>query len=440
MSIGTWQNWAATQACLADLKQPTSKAELVADLRLAVQRGNVRVAGSSGSWSPLVPTTGTILDMRRLNRVLSLDLGDNPSVTVEGGITIADLTEVLAQHGYTLRCPTLFHQPTVAGAMATGSHGSGRFWAPFSDHVLAVELIAADGSSHILDGTDPDALRAVQVSLGLLGVVYSVTLAIEKELNVEVIVRELPREHTLDNLDDLLSSHEFVFLCGLPFQPRIWARLCNRTQAPLDLPTLSERIRMTTSSGLATLAGSYVLPWLSRHAAETLPAIIDLGRPLVMEPFSGVLPTSKALHHHSTYPPAWTMSFSLPRSQAAVAWRTADDLVRSARARGRYPVNLGMVGRCVGASQAFLSPAFGRESFFFEVSTATGTPDCDDFYRDLWVEILQIPGSRPHWAKRWEHVEPIARMYPELPRFKAQRARFDPGRVFLNDWLSELGF
>ena len=105
-----------------------------------------------------------------------------------------------------------------------------------------------------------------------------------------------------------------------------------------------------------------------------------------------------------------------------------------------YPVNMAYVARFVGASTSFLSPAYGRDSCFFEVTTAVETPDQDEFFLEAWNALSSIPGARPHWAKRWEDRFSPLTLYPKFAEFSVQQVRFDPERKFVNEWLADLGF
>lgn len=434
-----WQNWARTQACVANVVKPCTTEQLDRAVNRALQRGPLRVAGGSNSWSPLVPTTGTIIDVSRLDRILRLD-EVRSRVTVEPGVTIQQLTDYLAARGYSLECPTLFPFPTIGGAIAAGCHGSGTFWGPFSDSVLGLELIDGRGAVHTIDESDPYALSAARVSLGLLGVIRSVTLRIRPDFALDVIVKELPVRETMENLDDLLASHDHVFFMGFPFQDRLWARLGNRTNAPVDPYTLCERATVAVDATFERVAGRVAMPTLARSFPQFTPLALSVANVFANQADHDVELASREMHFQKGYPRAVTMSFSVPIEYGARAWTEIDGLVRWFRARGMYPVNMAYVARFVGKSSCWLSPAYERASCFFEVTTAVETPDQDEFFLEAWKTLSAIPHARPHWAKRWEQPFSAASLYPRFADFRRQQQRFDPDRKFVNEWLEDLGF
>ncbi|MCA9575231.1 MAG: D-arabinono-1,4-lactone oxidase [Polyangiales bacterium] len=435
-----WTNWAKTQGCFTVVRKPCTSDELVRVVRRTLERGPLRVAGASASWSPLVPTEGTIIDVSRLNRVLNFEPAPSNRVTVEPGVTIEALTAYLAKRGYSLECPTLFPKPTIGGAIAAGCHGTGTFWPPFSDSVLGLELIDGTGQIRTIDETDPVALSAARVSLGLLGVIKSVTLRIRPDFALDVYVRQLDVDDTMANLSDLLASHEYVFFMGFPFEKNLWARLANRSSAPYDPYTLAERVTEQLDAAFEVIGGKYAMPYLARNLPEYTPLMLSVANAISVQTDHDVERASREMHFQKGYPRAVTMSFSIPLPEASTAWTETDRIVRWFRARGMYPVNMAYVARFVGASTSYLSPAYGRDSCFFEVTTAVETPDQDEFFIEAWKTLSAIPGARPHWAKRWEEPFDPSALYPKFADFKTLQASLDPDRRFLNGWLNDLGF
>lgn len=434
-----WTNWAKTQSCFTTVRKPRTREALLDAVHRALASGPVRVAGASASWSPLVPTHGTIIDVSRLDRILDFRPAPTNTVTVEPGVTIEQLTEYLAKRGYSLKCPTLFPKPTIGGAIATGSHGTGTWWGPLSDWVRSIELVDGRGQLRRIDATTPAALAAARVSLGTFGVMTAIELEIEPDFHLDVYVRRLSVKETMADLPGLLASHEYVFLMGMPFEGTLWARLGNRSAAPTDPHTVGERLVERTDAALERVMARYMLPYIAKQLPTLTPTILSIANATATQADHDVEIASREMHHQKAYPRAVTMSFSVPIAEAATAWLETDSIVRWYRARGMYPVNMAYVARFIGASHSYLSPAYGRPSCFFEVTTAVETPDQDDFFRDAWNMFLAIPGARPHWGKRWERPFPLAGLYPELATFRAQQQLFDPNRTFVNDWLADLG-
>src|SRR5215216_793273 len=146
-----WSNWSRGQSCApAEHVRPATRADLAA----AVARGRaVRVAGAGHSFSAGVATDGTLLSLERLDRVLDVDRA-NGLVRVEAGIGLRRLVRELAGHGLALPNLGDIDAQSLAGALATGTHGTGGRLGNLSTAVAAMELVLADGSGVVVDGGD----------------------------------------------------------------------------------------------------------------------------------------------------------------------------------------------------------------------------------------------------------------------------------------------
>src|SRR4051812_21685168 len=167
-----WVNWSGSQRARPQrFVRPTSRAELAQ----AIIDGPapVRVAGAGHSFTAGVVTEGTLVSLDHLHRVLDAD-GQSGLVRVEAGIRLKALSRELHTRG--LAMPNLgdIDAQSLAGALATGTHGTGTRFPNLSGQVESVELILADGSERTL--ADGDLVRAARVSLGALGVIVAVTL------------------------------------------------------------------------------------------------------------------------------------------------------------------------------------------------------------------------------------------------------------------------
>src|SRR4051794_37910570 len=169
--MATWTNWAGNvRAAPRVVVQPDSLDELGEAVREAARRGEtVRVAGAGHSFAPLCATTGTLVDLSLLAGLQEID-PDTGEATVWAGTRICDLGAPLLEHGRALANQGDIDRQAIAGAVATGTHGSGRKYGSFSSFVRAIEVMAPDGRLVTIDASD-SRLRAAALNLGLLGVV-----------------------------------------------------------------------------------------------------------------------------------------------------------------------------------------------------------------------------------------------------------------------------
>jgi FAD/FMN-containing dehydrogenase len=171
--VARWRNWAGDQRCRpAVVARPRTVAEVVDAVRAA--RGTVRVAGAGHSFGDLVATDGTLLDLRALTGLRAVDPAGG-LVRVAAGTRLRAVNDLLAGHGLALPNLGDVDVQTVAGALATGTHGTGARLGNLATGVAGLELVTADGSVLACTG---ETLRAARISLGALGVVTEVTLRV----------------------------------------------------------------------------------------------------------------------------------------------------------------------------------------------------------------------------------------------------------------------
>src|SRR3954462_7787832 len=199
-----WVNWSGSQrATPARFVAPRSRAELAQ----AIVEGPppVRVAGAGHSFSGGGPTTGTLISLDNLARVLDAD-HESGLVRVEAGIRLKALSRELHARG--LAMPNLgdIDAQSLAGALATGTHGTGTRFPNLSGQVVSVELVLADGSERTLDAGD--GLRAARVSLGALGVVVAVTLQCVPAFRLGNDDHPEPLDDVLDALQERADAHD----------------------------------------------------------------------------------------------------------------------------------------------------------------------------------------------------------------------------------------
>lgn len=431
-----WTNWNRNLSCTADYYQPGSLDELCEAVRAAAKNGRVRPIGNSCSWSPLIPTTGSLIDLGKLTRVLAMDeTSAMPSVTIECGVSMRELVEFTRTHELSIISPTIFQGVAMGGAISVGAHGTGLHCSTISDEVMALTIVDAEGNPRLIQRKDGDLLDAARVALGSFGVIYSAQLAMHHAYNVHVEDRFISRNEVLSGLDDMLRSYDFVELFWFPFSDTMWCKLMNRTEQPADLTTLRGIEESAFDYVMTMISGQTILPATARYAPALTPLFLKMAPFFAVRPGVRILPSSVEFHYQQAYPKNWDMSWGVALDSAADAWRASMDLVESYGRRGKYPINMVIHCRFIGASSAWLSPAYGRPICDIEAVTCTGTPDIEPFYMDFTDAMLAIPTARPHWGKYILKPERIRERYPKMDEFLDLRKQFDPNGVFLNDWL-----
>ncbi len=415
--MAEWVNWSRTQRCEpAAIERPATRAELAAAVARAT--GPVRVAGAGHSFTGGVLTAGTLISLERMNRLLEVD---GELVRVEAGITLDSLSRGLHLHGLALPNLGDIDVQSVAGALATGTHGTGARGRNLSAQVEKLELVLGDGSERELAGGD--LLRAARVGLGALGVVAAVTLRCVPSFRLRGVDAPEPLDDVLASLDERAAAADHFEFWTFPHSPLALTRTNTRTDAPRQAPGrgrawLEDVLVDNHVFGLLNRAGRRwprAIPALNRTAARAASQRERVD-------WSYRIFASPRLVRFTE------MEYAIPREHAADAVRGAREIL------ARHPVSFPIELRLVAGDDALLSPAYGRDSAYVAVHVFEGmaweTP-----FRE--VEALMSGfGGRPHWGK-WSFLsaEELAPRYPEWGAFQAARAELDPEGRFENDWI-----
>jgi FAD/FMN-containing dehydrogenase len=366
----------------------------------AARRGEtVRVAGAGHSFAPLCATNGTLLDLSRLTGVERVDC-QTGDATVWAGSCIADLGEPLIGRGRAFANQGDIDRQAIAGAVSTGTHGTGRKHGSFSAAVRAVELMRPDGELVTIDVTEPERLRAASLGLGLLGVLTRVTLATVPAYKLRERTQALPFDDCLDGFLAEETSRRNAEFWWLPAHDRCVLKTFVETE--------EEPFRV--------------------EAPEALPGTIERYlKPDAVDWSWRIYPSTRTF-------PFVEMEHTLPLAEGAAAMREVRRLMQTHHSDCTWAVEY----RTQPGEQSLLSPTQGRESVTISLHQAMDLP-YEPLFRDAEAIFLAHDG-RPHWGKlHFLESDEIADLYPGLPAFRAVRTEMDPRGTFTNDYLVRLG-
>lgn len=425
-----WNNWTGDQTCTpAARARAADTEEVVAAVRLAAQRDwKVRVAGAGHSFTDVVLTDGLLLSLDRMERVLEIDR-EAGLVKVEAGITLRALSEVLAANGLALPNMGDVDVQSIAGATATGTHGTGRLLPNLSAALRSIELVLADGSLlDVDDAGDLETMRAARVAIGSLGIITSVTVQTVPAFTLRGVDAPLPLEEVLDRLDDLVDSNDHFEFFTFPHSQLALTRTNNRADEP-------PRPRSDAGAWISdVLVGNHAfgaLCRLGRRFPSAIPAINRLVSRLAGERTR--VDRSDRIFASPRLVRFTEMEYALPRAHAVEAVRA----VRSLSEQRRFHVSFPLEVRFVASDDAFLSPAQGRATCYIAVHAFQGM-EWEPYFRAV-EEVMDGFDGRPHWGKRhFQTAETLRARYPEWERFAAVRTRLDPDGRFANPYVQKV--
>ncbi|MEP6631977.1 MAG: FAD-binding protein [Lapillicoccus sp.] len=403
--------WAGNHAYAARaLVRPASVDEL-ADAVATAPR--VRALGSRHSFTDLADSA-LLVSLEHLPRVFELDT-EARTVTVDGGSRYGDVATRLHERGWALANLASLPHISVAGAVATGTHGSGDGNRSLAAVVTRLSLLDGAGLERTISRGDADFDGTV-VGLGALGIVTRLTLEVEPTYDVRQDVwTDLPGDAVEERLDEITGSGHSVSLFT-DFSSRDFAQAWVKSRAD-DAPTELFGARRATrqlhpdigavAEGV-TQQGGIPGPWLDRLPHFRLEFTPSHGAELQSE-------------------------YLVPRPRALEAL---------AAMRGLRPRFAGLLRvaevRTVAADGLWLSGAYGTDVVGIHLTWVLDEPAVYAVLPDLEAALLPL-GARPHWGKCFAATAAqIAPLYPRLDDFRALRARVDPDDTFGNAWLDRV--
>jgi len=420
----SWTNWTGDRSCAPrEIVAARDEADVVAAVRRAREQGlTLRVAGAGHSFSDLVPTDGILLRLEALDRVVDAD-AQTGLARVQAGITLHALGPALAQHGLALENQGDIDAQTLAGALATGTHGTGARFRNLSANVVGMRLV--DGRGEVVELDGGDELRAARVSLGALGVVTEMTLRCVPLYGLDRVDEPLPIDATLARLDEHVAEHDHFELFAFPHTNVAMVRSTRRVDAGVA-PTPLWRAKLQEEVLENAVLGAFCR--VGRRVPRAVPA---LNRTMMRFASRGERRDLAFRVYASHRAVRFTeMEYALPREAGREAVERALALVGQRRVATGFPFEV----RFVAGDDALLSHAHGRDTCYVAVHQFHGMP-YEAFFGAI-EELFAGYGGRPHWGKR-NTLSPaeLAPRYPEWETFLAARERFDPDPVFPNDGL-----
>jgi FAD-linked oxidoreductase len=430
MADGTWRNWAGNEtATPRRVLTPRSAAEVSDAVRQAADLGlTVRMAGAGHSFTPAAVTDGMLLLPDGLRDVRSVDEKAG-LVTAEAGCPLWLLNETLLARGLALANLGDIAEQTVAGAIQTGTHGTGRDTGGIAAQVAGLELVLADGAVVTCSaGERPGLLSAAAVGLGALGIVTAVTFRVVPAFLLAAREQPMRWDEVLGRLDELTGQNEHFEFYWFPHTENCLTKRNNTTDGParpLDPARrwLDDEFLSNTVFGLTCRLGRRV------------PAVIKPVNAVAARAL-GTRSYADASHRVYTSPRRVRFKeqeYAIGREHLADALAELRALLRRRDWRISFPIEV----RVSPADDLWLSTAHGRDSAYIAIHVFHASGH-EEYFREVEA-IFTAVGGRPHWGKmHTRDAGYLKGVYPKFPDFTALRDTLDPDRRFANDYTRQV--
>lgn len=390
--------------------------------------GTVKALGTGHSFTAIARPEGAALLPHRMVGITAVDR-EAMTVTARSGTPLKVLNAQLEQLGLSLHNMGDIAEQTLAGATSTGTHGTGGRAAGLSAQVVGLELV--DGTGAVVRATpreNPDVLELARVGLGALGVITTITFAVEPLFHLRATEEPMSWAEGLDRFDELAASYDHVDMYWFPHTDRLLTKRNERVgtdpavadplprwRAWLDDDLLSNTVFGAQSAALNHAPRA--IPRANRLAARLL------GPRTYTDVAHRVFTTERRVRFRE-------MEYAVPRAVGLDVLRECRRVIDRSGLTISFPVEI----RVAPADDVPLSTAYQRDAFYLAFHTHHRADHAR--YFALVEQVLKDAGGRPHWGKlHTRQADGLAGLYPRFGDFLHLRDRLDPDRVFGNAYL-----
>lgn len=407
---GHWRNWVGNQSFVAEhMASPQSEDEISALVHAATSQGkSVRCAGSGHSFTPVVATSGLLMSLQNYQGITHIDQ-QRKRVSVKAGTRLNTITRFLKEAGYSLTNQGDIDSQAIAGALATGTHGTGTTLGNLSSQVVGMKIIRPDGSvMEVTDKDNLDLLHATQVNIGMFGVITEMTLQVSDAYWLHDRVWREDFESLMERYDELAAKHRHFGFFWCP------------TSESRHLYCLPDTQKVSRSNKDFDVCEVKVMDMTDERTFYE-------GEHEKIAYSSEVF----AIHYVANF---HELEYAVPAQYGKQALREIRDLVLTKHPNCIYPVEY----RFTKGDPAWISPFHNQDSVTISCSGGPNGVDYWPFLKDV-DDILRQYGSRPHWGKlHFTQREDVDRWFPKAEEFRQLRRSVDPNGYFLNDHLRAL--
>lgn len=419
-------NWAQNESCLAaQFFQPDSVSEIQS---IIAKADKVRIVGSGHSWSSICLSDHTLINFDRFNQVLELDK-EKMKVRVQPGIKLWQLNEYLDKQGFALTNLGSISKQSVAGAISTGTHGSGKNYQILGSQAEQMSIIKADGTLQVIHkGLDRELFDLCLVNLGALGIISELTFNIVPAFRLQETVELLDFNLALEQMETLLQNTDHFKMWWFPHTDKMILYKHNRTMEPAN----DSRFRQWFMDEFISVYAYRLFLKVGTLHRDWRKTINRLLLQNFIKPINRIEKSYKVFNVPE--PPLHReMEWSFDVKEAVAFLSAYKNRMNDSAHRFNFLQEI----RFTKADSYALSPCYGRDSVW------VGCYNADNYgWKELMQDFEDLAtkfNGRPHWGKEFTvNADYLKAQYPDFDKFCALRAAWDPSGKFENDFIRKI--
>lgn len=426
LSVDKWSNWSGAQVCHPKgIFMPKSEDELKNFFQENKLKG-IRIVGSGHSFSPVVPTDEVIISLDEMQGLIEVDK-ENHEVEVWAGTKLHRLSRILSENGYGLINMGDVDKQSIAGALCSGTHGTGVELGILSACIEALTIVTPQGEEIRFSQEDPEQLNLARVNLGLLGVVTRMRLKVMPEYKIYNKKRRNSLFDCLEHLEINYTENRHYEFFWFPHSDQVQECFSNITDKEIiEKSATSKKLNYFLENDIFNLMS---------HVARLMPgssANISKLCALVVGEEERVNLSYKVFAHDRDVR-FQEMELAIEAQYAKEAILAVDKYIKDNKIAVHFPIEV----RFTAADDIALSGSYQKKTCYLAFHMFKGMP-YEEYFKGI-QNLLDQYQPRAHWGKMsFFEPEVYHKRYPKLKDFVALRRKLDPDGVMLNKWLGSI--
>lgn len=417
-----WRNWSGSVRAPATIIQPKNEEQLA---KAIADYAVLRPLGAGHSFMPLCETSGALVNLSQMSSQPRI-APNRQSATVPAGWSIARITEYLWGEGLSLANQGDVNPQSLAGAMGTGTHGTGDYGS-LSTMARRFRLMDGAGRAMWCSADDkPDLFEAQRLSLGLLGIATEIEVAVVPAFHLAERISKRRLADVRESFAEDCANHRHAEFWIFPYSDAVIFKTLDHCE-PCPPPRSTQDISEGLFRALLNLGAHF--PKLTHVLQRGMMATNFNGAR--QGPAYQIFPSDRTIAFEE-------MEYELPLENGFAALDAVIAWIR----RKNLPVAFPFEFRTVAADDIWISPMNGGAHYRGAYAAISMHQFAKMEWRDIFREaeaIFRDHGGRPHWAKRHNLTrDDVDHLYPMAEAFRNVRRRMDPEGKFLNHHLREL--
>ena len=431
-----WTNWSNSFSSYPEqIITPNSEKELL-HLVSQASKGNLKIklVGSGHSCSKIAEThQGILVSLESYNSVLNFDK-DNLKLTVEGGISLKDICLFLKKNDAALSNMGTIDAQSIAGAISTGTHGTGIKFGSLDQQVTALEIITSSGEIlKISKEKNSNLLNHAFVGLGALGIISKVIIQCVPFYNLQVNTESISFEEMTTSFDQI-KTIDYLRFWWVPHTDKVQLWKADKTEKAITKTTIiGNWIEGILKGNIIHEIGL----WVTSFSPKKVPLLNKFMHSILFAKRSYQVGDFHSMFTLDIKVKQSVMEYGVPIEKTKAVISEIRDLIEQKGFNVHMPIEL----RFAPKNEASLSIAFQRDTCYIGIISYKpfGKKIEHDIYFEKVHQIFKKYKGRPHWAKKHFYSNrELKALYPQWGSFENTKENIDPTKMFENEFLKRI--